>query len=395
MPNPYGRLTELPQAAPRIQKIDGKRLHIQTYDSDNGYPQRMESLIKASPTAADCVKVYIKYIIGNGCKDLNFYKAKVSGTGLTPDKLLRRIVRDKAYHNGFAVHVNYNALYQVESVSYVPFKNCRIASGDKRGRIAIHPDWYNGVTWGRWASKSEKDIDYIWLFNPDPVEIQRQVDFAGGWDKYEGQIYWYSEEFEDYPLSPYDEVIDPMITEAKSNTTTKRNIENNFQAKNIWVDIGEIEDDDELEERKNIIRTFMGPDGNSVIRFESKSIDQTGKPNDIPLIVPIENKLDDKIFQYSDDKTRGQIYRASGQNAVLHSDLTQGRYNQNQLPESQQYYNTFLTSDKLIFEEAFREIFSIFKTPVNPSNDYTFIPIPIVNIPVVTTDAADVTDIKN
>lgn len=379
----------LPQAPPRIQKIDGRTYRIQTYDIDNGYPQRMESLIKASPTASNCVKIFVKYLIGLGFKDNTFYKTKINAKGLTPDKLLRRIVLDLGRHWGFAIHVNWNALYQVDSVSYTAFKSCRLGiEPDELGRIAIHPDWYNSTRFGRRVNPN--DVDYIWRFDSDPEEIERQVEYAGGWDKYKGQIWWYSPEADDYPLSPFDEVIDPMITEAKSNTTTKNNVASNFQLKAIIADKGKTETKEERESRNADYMKFIGPEGGNLMVVESSSTDASGKANDIPEIIPVDSKLDDKLFQYTDDKTRGQIYRAMGQNAILHSDLTQGRYNQNQLPESQMYYNTLLTPERNIIEECFQEIFSLFKMPINPTNDYSLVPLPTVIIPPTTTDTKPV-----
>lgn len=382
----YGMLYDLPQAKPRIIKVDGRAYDIETYDLDNGYPQRIESIIKASPTASDCVKMFGKYLIGNGFKDADFYKAKVNMRGLTPDKLLRRVALDFGKFNGFAIHVNWNALYQVDSVSYVPFKTTRLGiEPDKLGRIAIHPDWYNTVRWGRRVDPST--IDYLWRYDSNPDEIERQVANAGGWDKYQGQIWWHSSEFDDYPLSPYDEVLDCMLTEIDSCRTTRNNVKNNFQAKKIYIDKGEIEDADERKMRNDTIKSFIGPEGNPVMVFESKSTDANGNANDVPEIIDIQNGMNDAIFKYSDDKVRGQIYRAVQQNAVLHSDLTLGRYNQNQLPESQEYYNSLLTPDKLVIEECFREIFSLFKTPINLTNDYTLIPLPVTKITsAVTTD---------
>lgn len=383
-----GYINSLPQAPPRRIDIDGRNYSILTYDTDNGYPQRLESIIKASPTAKDTVKIFVKYIVGNGFKDLTFYKSKVNAKGLTPDKLLRRCAKDYAMFNGFSIHVNYNALYEVESVQHIPFKTTRLGiEPEQNGRIAIHPDWYNTYYFGKRVNKD--DVDYLWKFDSNPVEIQRQVDHVGGWDKYNGQVYWYSDNIDFYPDSPFDEVIDPMITEIKSNITTRNNVENNFQLKSIYIDKGKTENEDERNQRDAVIKNFVGPKGDPVLVFESSSIGQDGKANDVPEIIQIDNNLNDKLFAYSDDKVRGQIYRAMGQNAILHSDLTQGRYNQNQLPESQMYYNALLTSERLIFEECFTEIFSRFQTPINPTNDYTLISMPVVIIPAVTTDTTN------
>src|SRR6478735_7179905 len=62
----FGLSNNLPSAAPRILKVDLDRFKVLAYDIDNGYPQRMESLIKASPTAKMCTQLYADYVFGQG-----------------------------------------------------------------------------------------------------------------------------------------------------------------------------------------------------------------------------------------------------------------------------------------------------------------------------------------
>jgi hypothetical protein len=368
----------LPQAAPRMIKVDGRQWQIQTYDIDNGYPQRMLSLINASPTATACVNLFAKFIMGQGCRDKVFYKTPINGRNLTPDKLLRLIARDYGRFKGFAIHVNWDENYYISSVTWVPFQNCRIGiEPDRNNRIAIYSNWYNSVL-GNNGRVYVKDVDYIWRFNPDPNEIQRQVDFSGGWDKYQGQIYYFSDEPDTYPLSPFDSVIDAMLAEIKSGVTTRKNLANNFSAKVLWVDKGKSEDEAETQQRNQMVAHFLGEDGAPAIRVDSE--DATGA--DVPTITAIPTMLKDDIFEYSDNKIRGQIYRVLGMNPVLLADLTQGRYNQNQLPESQEYYNNLLQNERNIFEECFSEIFSLYKDDINPTKDYSIIPLATTTISV-------------
>lgn len=103
---------------------------------------------------------------------------------------------------------------------------------------------------------------------------------------------------------------------------------------------------------------FVGPEGQRLIVAE---VEQS---EGIPEVITIENKLNDKIFQYSDEKSRATIYRMMGQPAILHSDLTQGRYNQNQLPEARKAYNNDTEMDRIIMQECFAKVFENFITPI-------------------------------
>jgi len=148
------RIQNLPDAAPRLVVVDGGKLGIKTYGVDNGYPQRMKNLYNASVSAKMCAELYASYMVGKGFEDPNFYKAKINQNGLTPDKLLRLLSGDKSEFRGFALHFNYNALYQIEDIAYIPFENCRLGDGENENKIGVYDNWYNSAKGGENTTKS-------------------------------------------------------------------------------------------------------------------------------------------------------------------------------------------------------------------------------------------------
>lgn len=367
------RIHNLPDAEPRLVIVDGDKLGIKSYGEDNGYPQRMLNLYNASGSAKNCAEICANYIIGKGFEDKTFYKAKINKKGLTPDKLIRVLAADKSKLRGVAIHINYNALYQKESAFFVPFENCRIGVGDFKGKIGIKKDWYSSKKGG--GRKKIDDIDFIDVYDPRPEVIEAQVLAAGGWDNYKGQIIWLSEDFETYPLATIDPVLNDVQAEIESGFTRKNNLKNNFQLKTIWVEKGQVETQREEEEVVEGIRDFMGSDGKPVTVVFSK--DPEGK--DVPELKNVAVAVNDKLFEYTDNKSVKAIYQSFQQPAILHSDYngTNG-YNEGQLPQSMAYYNSLTEQDRIFFEELFTEVFENWHEPINSNGNYKITPLETV-----------------
>lgn len=368
------RIHNLPDAEPRITVVNGDKLGIKTYGEDNGYPQRMLNLYNACGSAKMCANLAATYFVGRGFEDPTFYHAVINKQGLTPDKLLRRLAPDKAKLRGISMHINYNALYEVDSVSYIPFEHCREGIGDNSGKIGVYNDWYSSKKGG--GRRNAQDVIFIHEYNPDPIVIERQVDAAGGWEYYNGQVFWWSADFDTYPLATIDPVLNDVQAEIESANTRKNNLRNNFQLKHIWVEKGQLQDGESQEDVVDGIREFLGSDGKPVsVTF---SEDPEGK--DIPQLIAVQATMNDKLFQYTDQTARLAIYTSFGQPAILHSDYmgTNG-YNEGQLPQSMAYYNSYTDPDRIFFEEVFREIFSKFKEPINPSDNYKPLALEVLN----------------
>lgn len=129
---------DLPLAAPRIYKVDMSRLNIRAYDIDNGYPQRMETMINASPTAKQSVAKLARFIIGQGFdKDGKEWNRVINSKGETCDELLEQVAKDVSKFDGFLVHFNYNALFHGVEARRIPWKHGRVGINEQEGKIAI------------------------------------------------------------------------------------------------------------------------------------------------------------------------------------------------------------------------------------------------------------------
>lgn len=171
-------------------------LNIQSYGSDNLYPQRMYDLIQNSPTGAGCVDRYQTFIEGNGLRNTDFAEYVCNRKGETIDDVFRLIAQDVALYRGFALHVNYNAAAEIVELQHVPFQDCRLEEEDVNGQVLyvnVHPDWTGESTRkGKKLTVDKKSVKKIYMFNPIQKVVMSQIEHEGGIDMYSGQILWFS-----------------------------------------------------------------------------------------------------------------------------------------------------------------------------------------------------------
>lgn len=365
-------LTTNTRVEPRIAYKENKTDGVLNYDLDNAYPQRIMVFIDSSGQATRCVKLLQKFIIGGGFTNQLFYKARVNREGLTNDKLLRKIAYDKAYFDGFAIHVNYNANYKVDSLHFIPFEHCRLAIPDDIdyvGKIAVYDDW------ARWKTSriEKKYLQWVNVWNPDPQIIKAQVDFAGGWDKYKGQIYYYSAEgANEYPKSPFDSVINDIDSDAQAQIFKNRNLRNNFLATHIGTYKGKFETERERSDFKDSIRQQQGAENASNIMLI-----ETGGVDDSFVLTPMTTANLEKLYEYTETSASDNIRKVILAPPVLVGDLIAGKLGTAQeIQDAVNYFNAATSDDRLEVEECFTEIFSYWKEPsINSGSDFTIIPL--------------------
>ena len=350
----------------RITSLDNKSLGIVNYDIDNLYPQRVNDIVNNSGTAVTCLRMYSKYVMGGGAKDEIFYKAKVNSKGLTVDKLIRKIVWSKGKFNGVAIHVNYNGLLQIVEASFVPFEYCRLIPEDdseNAGKIGIYDDW--GKTKRKTIDK--KKIDFINAYNPKT--ILEEVDQVGGWENYKGQILYWTAEGMEYPLAPYDSVLEDMMTEGqlklfKNNTASK-----NFLASHLLI-VGKSESDEDAEEFDDNLRRFQGGDGaGTLLVLERENSDEQIELKK----VDIQNY--DKLYEYTENSSRDSIIKNFLIPPVLLLRTAGSLGTSKEISDASDHYNTITYDDRLVIEEILKEIFSKFYYNICPSDDYSILPL--------------------
>lgn len=204
-----------------------KSLNIYTNGVGNNYPDICDQLRNESVTAVMASRKMIQIVIGKGFGVYNDIKIK----GLRLIEIAEDLVRDIVNERGAFVLVNYNALYEIDNFSVVDFKKCRVGEKDDRkynGKILVSETWCEGY-------KKDKVKVYD-VYNPDPKVIKSQVEKAGGWESYKGQIYFYSMDRNlIYPLSRIHPVLKDCENEELSSTYKNRVLKFGFFGKTIFI----------------------------------------------------------------------------------------------------------------------------------------------------------------
>lgn len=347
---------------------------ILNYDIDNAYPQRIRSIVSNSGIASSCVNTYAKHIRGNGFKDLTFYKAVVNRKGQTLDKILRGVSQDLALHRGCALHFNYNALFQISEINYVPFENCRISEPDDWdyiGKIALYRDW------GRLDNRTirKNDIHWINTFNPDPTVVAAQVEAAGGFEFYRGQVLWYSADGDQYPLASCDPVIEDVLTDIEIKEFKYRNTTSNFLATHIVEFPKEFESQKERDDMKDAFARFQGgKNAGKILFFENpnKAINPQAKIDITPVVIQDV----DKIFEWTKGDTRDSII----ENYMIPKELLgiqmPGRLGTaDEISDAMVRYNETTKDERNVIVELFQQFIPHFTRDLNPTKNYDIEPL--------------------
>jgi hypothetical protein len=360
-----------------VDKTDG----ILKYDIDNSYPQRINAIINSSGTGTLCTALFSKFLYGNGFKSEALGKTVVSPSKkLKANKLLFKTGKSFAKYNGFAIHVNYNGLYQKTSFNYIPFQDCRFTTKENKGypnMIAVYNDWDKSKN----AKVKKEEIDYINFYDPDPEVIQAEVEAAGGWDKYKGQIYYFSVDGLEYPLAPSDSVLEDVQTDSHAKIFKFRNITTNFMASHI-LETGEFEDPADKDEFLDNINTFQGSDDASKILLLEKSTDESSF-----VLTKVDIQDIDKLYQFTEESVRDNIIR----NFLIPSVLllaTPGKLGTStEIKDATAFYNGVTEDFRTVIEESFSELFEGSIFTIEPEFD-------IIPVAAKTVDVRETTEGK-
>lgn len=290
-----------------------KSVDVYGNDIDNAYPERMDRLINNSVTAKSAAGIMVQYLLGKG------YGEASDNIIVNKDKNLKLvdfaddIADDIVKQRGVFIHVNWNALYQIADMSVIPFDWCRVGKKDSKdyaGKIAVCDDWAK-------AKKGSDEIQLIDVYNPRTAVIDAQVNKAGGWENYKGQILFVNMDSKlIYPLSRIDAVQEDCDSEAQAAIYKNRLLRKGFFGNTLVVTrplVGDglegsdlIEAESERDEFQKAIKDSLGAENTGgVLALE---MDFAGeKLEDAILIKQIESKIDDKLFNYTESSVRENI----------------------------------------------------------------------------------------
>lgn len=290
-----------------------KSADVYANDVDNGYPERMDRLINNSVIAKSAANIMVQYLIGKG------YGPQADGAIINKQKNLKLIdfaddvADDLVKQRGVFIHINYNALYQIADMSVLPFEWCRIGkkdSDDYNGKIAVCREW---------LKPKRSDIELIDVYNPRKKVIDAQVNAAGGWEHYKGQVLYINMDSKlIYPLSRVDSVAEDCDSEAQASVYKNRLLRKGFFGNTLVVTrplVGDglepgsralQEAETEREAFQKAIKDSLGAENTGgVLCLE---MDFAGeKLEDAILIKQIESKIDDELFNYTETSVRENI----------------------------------------------------------------------------------------
>lgn len=357
----------------QLDTFNNRGLKIQTYGEKNDQPQRIAEVVEASATATSCVNIYTKFIAGRGFADAAFYKRAVNSRGTTVDALLRSVAEDYALFGGFAIHVNYNGLGEITTVSHVPFEWLRFEELDENfrfDRLALHPDW--GQRFTKLRPFRNKDIEYFHFFDPRPEIVERQVQEAGGWNGYRGQILYYSNRGEKtYPLPIFAAALTDMSTEEGLSNIRLRNARNGFFLGGMFIDYDNTANSgDQARETKAELTAFQGDvEAGKLLYVNVRNGEMP------PEFKPFKSSNYDKDFEQAEKNVPDIIGRAFIQPPILRAEDVGANFGADLMTNAYDFYNSITEDERMAVSRQFRRIFERWHDrTINPAGNYEILP---------------------
>lgn len=353
------------KSAPQFESRDWRQYGIQTYGDTNDFPQTVSEIVQASKTGNACLSIYNDFVYGHGFKDPGIYKLQVNKEGEKLDKILRMVCKDFTLWHGFAIHVNYNMNFRVSSIHHIPFESLRLAKADDDGfigRTAYHPDWgRRDKTRSRW---SPSDIEWFHFFNPDPEVILNQVEEAGGWDNYKGQILYFSGDSEgspSYPVPIFIAEMTDMRTEEALANVAGRNACSNFLSAGILVDIkDETQDQSQVNETQKELNKFQGDENTSQLWYI-----QCKSKEEVPQFIRFSGENYDKAFEVTQRVIPENIGQSFKQPPILRAVDVGANFGADLMTNAYKYYNSVTVRERQQLEETFISIFEYWWAPLD------------------------------
>ena len=318
------KVTRLPKAEAPVEPRYIRTLGLQSYDVDNLYPQNVRNIVLSSKTGHGCLERYSDYIEGRGIVSEALALMRVNLNGEPLAALHALASADLAQFNGFALHVNYNIEGRIVDMHHVPFENVRLSEPDEAGvvrQVALHPDWSGRLTRGGKQVQVKKDnVDYIDVFNPDPVVVLSQMLEAGGPQYYNGRVLYYSREGHmQYPFAKFHAALTDMSTDEGLSNVQLRNVRNNFLPAGAFVRLRGAGMAPEGDESTQVDPEY--PEDLLALQGDTEAVNildiTVESKEDIPEFLNFRGNNYDKEFTQTSMETKDCIYSAFGQEGWL------------------------------------------------------------------------------
>ncbi len=349
--------------------VFNKRFGVIFNGESNVKPFIIENLIDSSPTAFQSAGMYANFIGGAGFVT-DFSDISLSNKPWelrTPNDLLYDVAESLSRHQGVFVHVGYNALYEKTDFKVLPYSTCRLGKLDDdnySGKIVV-----SKKGWGKNLKK--EDVQVFNAYNPQPEVIQYQVEKAGGWENYKGQIFYFKlSDKHIYSRS----LIETAYTFADAehhmglfyNSIIKRGFNDitivrhrPFENKTM-----------EREFDANAKRVSGGENASSVWMIEDDSFDSESKDSGAVRFDKITSDQKPDRYKHMEESSANYIRKAFKNIPPILVDYIQGKLggtSGNDIKIAQSIYNSSTASDRKKVSSLFKELFRNFEREiVNP-----------------------------
>lgn len=355
----------------RIESLN-KRLGVIFDGEDNLKPLIIENLIDSSPTAFQCAWLYESFLGGGGFEvDLsNVNLSEDEFNKQNPNNLLFDVSEVLSRHQMCFINVGYNANFEKDSFKIIPRSLCRVGkkdSNDFSGKILVSPKG-----WGRQLKKDE--IDVFDIYNPRPDVIAAQVEAAGGWEYYKGQVCFFklSNKYT-YPKP----LIEPAYTFA--DVENQLGLYYNGTVKRCFEDITIIfhrpfpNKSDEADFEKNIKSISGTENASTKLMVQDDWDDQTNSTGNFRFET-IKNEVKAQKYAHFEISSANFIRKAFKNIPPQLVDYVAGKLGNTSgedLIKAQSIYNSLISKDQEKVEMLFKELFRNYKYDINPSGNWT------------------------
>ncbi len=352
-------------------EIYNKRFGIIFNGEDNLKPLVVENLIDASPTALQCAWIYQSFLGGGGFEvDLssinlseNFWET------ITPNDFLFDACESISRHQAVFIQVNYNALYEKDSFSVIPYSLCRLGKKDSKGysgKIVM-----SAKGWGKHVKK--EDVEVFDTYNPRPEVIQAQVEAAGGWENYKGQVMFFRlSNKHTYPKSLVETAYTFADVEYKMglyySSTVDRSFENTTIVRHRKFPSLSAQNDFD----KNLKEITGLENSSSTLIVEDDWDDDKDSPGNFKFDT-IKNEVKPDKYSHFERSSSNFIRKVFKNVPPQLVDLIQGKLGNTSgedFKTAQSIYNGSIARDKLKIETLFQELFRNFRDSINPQNNW-------------------------
>lgn len=298
-----------------------KNLNVYKNGSDNAYPELMDRYINNSVTAKTASNLMKQSLLQKGLgvhdKVIVNKNKKTTLYNFADD-----VANSKVRQRGCFIWIGWDANYKISDVEVLPFQNCRIGKKDDE-------DYSAKILYSKnWNESKQDDLIVFDVYNSKNNVIASQVEKAGGWGKYKGQVLYVNDDSDYiYPLSRIDAVQYDCDNEQQASIYKNTLLRKGFFGKELIVtrpltdkDIektidvnGEIAanpeyyaQESEKKAFKKTIEDFVGAENAGGAMHIEIDFDHE-KLEDAILFKNIESKLDDKLFEYTERSVRKNI----------------------------------------------------------------------------------------